>query len=128
MRYDYDFAPPQTPNPEGRGDTWWRRTFTDEYLPALSLDNASVKAYMSQQGWAWPGRYRRSEESGGGGGGEAAWRQRLRGWPNGVAGAAVAGVMFAAVLMGADVLATRVLLEGFVAAEDSVSFSKDKVA
>ena len=86
---------------------------------------------MTQQGFEWPGRYHRHSEArdgdggGGGGGGEAAWRRRLRGWPNGVTGAALVGISLTVIFIAVDVLATRVILEGFTA-EDSVL--KDKVA
>ena len=118
---------PTSPGPQ-QGKLWWRRRYTDEYLPALSLDNASLKAYMIQQGFEWPGRYDRESDTrdGGGGGREGAWRRRLRGWPNGAVGAALGGILLTVVLIAVDLIATRVILEGF-AAEDSV-LNKDKVA
>ena len=142
QRYEYDFEPPQPPaanrggaasggegvsgdldGSNGRNESWWRRRYTDEYLPVVSLENASIKAYMTQQGWAWPGRYleRKAipEES-------DSWQRWLRGWPYGAVAAALAGVAFATVLVGADALATRVLLEGF-AAEVKAGL-KDKLA
>lgn len=119
-----------TGGPQGhespRGGPWWRRSYTDEYLPALSLDSSTVKAYIQQQGWTWPGRYLKRETNGSGGdGGEAAWRRRLRGWPNGAAGAALAGTALTAVFIGAEALATRLLLEGLAAEDRDVIKVKD---
>lgn len=115
VRYDYDFAPPRT----GDGDadsnaTWWRRRYTDEYLPALSLENESLKAYVTQQGWPWPGQYegRRKTESHEDTG-EAAWRRRLRGWPNAAAAAMLAGGALSLLVIAVDALAIRMLLEAF---------------
>lgn len=109
-----------------RGGPWWRRSYTGEYLPALSLDSSTVKAYIQQQGWTWPGRYLPRETNGNGGdGGEAAWRRRLRGWPNGAGGAALAGAALTAVFIGAEALVTRLLLEGLAAEDKDVIKVKD---
>lgn len=35
---------------------WWKRTLKGEYLPALSLDNPSLKRFLDAHGWKMPDR------------------------------------------------------------------------
>jgi hypothetical protein len=57
--YEYRFT---TASEAGLGLTlpmptvWWKRTLKGEYLPALSLDNPSLKRFLDAHGWEMPGR------------------------------------------------------------------------
>ena len=120
-RYDYDFAPAGEGNTGGGGGggVWWRRKNKVAYMPALSLENASIKSYVQQQlGWPWPGLPGPEGAAPPAPGLETAVR-RLRGWPAGAAAAALAGLLLAALIVATDAVATRVLLnlllEGFTA-------------
>ena len=44
--YHYDFT-----NFTSDSGAWWRRTFIQEYLPALERNNPSVKKFLAAYGW-----------------------------------------------------------------------------
>jgi hypothetical protein len=45
--YHYEFTKPGDANPG-----WWLRTRTRNYLPAVSLENPSLRTFLQQWGWA----------------------------------------------------------------------------
>ena len=57
QHYEYQFT---TAEEAGLGATslvpkvWWKRKLIAEYLPALSLDNPSLRRFIEGQGWRMP--------------------------------------------------------------------------